>query len=65
MYDLFIFTDNNRGCTIEEYQLYARSMYPHFEVAEGNVYLYFKPNGRVVVLDEEDVEKNGNLCKEV
>ena len=40
-------------------------MYPHFEVAEGNVYLYFKSNSRVIVLDEEDVEKNGNLCKEV
>ena len=39
-------------------------MYPHFEVAEGNVYLYFKSNSRVVVLDE-DVEKNGNLRKEV
>ena len=61
---LFI-TENERGCTLEEYQLFAKYLYQHFEVEDCNNCIHFKPNSVVMVTDREDVEKNGHLCKDV
>lgn len=60
----FSFTDLTRKCTLQEFTVFAKSKFPHFDVLDSNSMLFVRANTVLEIVDTEDVQENGLLSKQ-
>ena len=60
----FSFTDLTRECTLQEFTVFAKSQFPHFDVLDSYSMLFVRPNTVLEIVDTADVQENGLLRKQ-
>lgn len=56
--------DSTRESTLEEFTVFARSQFPHFDVLDSNLMLFVRANAVLEIVDTQDVQENGLLSKQ-